>query len=561
MGRVNAIAFQPGNPKVVYVGGADGGLWRSTTGGGAWTPLTDTMPTLSVADIAIDPLDPKHIFVATGDGFGYGNPFWGGTYSIGVWVTTDGGATWGPTGLTIAVGLNRTIRRLVMHPKNPKILLAATSAGLMRTADGGTTWSTLWATSTFDAEFDLSNPNIAYATTTQVLKSTNAGATFAPLTATCAGARYNIEVAASNPKVLYTLCTNGTVQKSTDMGSTWTTTTAPGVTLYGYYDNVLAVSPVDANVVLVAGFDIKKSTNGGSTWAAVPPAGHVDNHCLRFVPGSSTSILSGNDGGVFGTTNGGSTWVSLNKGLSITQYYRLGLSRITAGLLTAGAQDNGNMKLSAGAWTSITNADGMGGFIDFTNDMTVYATIQYRLALSFADRRQLVDGHQHARIRRLGHAVPAGPGLAEDDLRRHQQGLQERRSGYDVGSDLRRPRGRCAVHHRQGQREPEGDSGGQRQQAVPHDERRRDVDRYHRHASGRHELPDRRGDERYQSAAHLGDVLRLQRRPESLQVQGWRRDLGQHLGRSAQHPRPIASSTNGAGRMRSTLAPMPACTT
>src|SRR5262249_42647601 len=147
------------------------------------------------------------------------------------------------------------------------------------------------------------------------------------LPATCPGARYNIEVAASKPDTLYTLCTNGTVQKSTNGGTTWAVTAASGVTLYGYYDNVLAGPPADPNVVIVAGFNIKKSTNGGASWVSLPPAGHVDNHCLRFYPKSSTAILDGNDGGVFRSTNGGTTWTSLNKGLEITQFYRLGLSR------------------------------------------------------------------------------------------------------------------------------------------------------------------------------------------------------------------------------------------
>jgi photosystem II stability/assembly factor-like uncharacterized protein len=378
LGRVNAIAFDPLNPQVVYIGAADGGLWKSTNGGAGWTTLTDNLPTLSIADIAVDPVTPSNLFIATGDGFGYGNPFWGGTYSIGVWASTNGGASWNPTGLTLTVGQNRTIRRLAIHPANPKILLAATSAGLFRTADAGVTWTSIWNTSTYDVEFNPANGDVVYATTNQVMKSVNAGVGFAPLTATCQGARYNIEVAKSNPNTLYTLCTtNGTVQKSTNAGATWTTTTAPGVTLYGYYDNVLAVSPVDANVALVAGFDIKKTTNGGSSWAAVSAAGHVDNHCMRFAPTSSTEIIVGNDGGLFRTANGGATWASLNKGLSITQFYRVGLSKTTPGLFVAGAQDNGNMKLSAGTWTSITDADGMGGFIDYSNNNTVYATTQY----------------------------------------------------------------------------------------------------------------------------------------------------------------------------------------
>jgi photosystem II stability/assembly factor-like uncharacterized protein len=377
LGRVNAIAFDPASPKIIYIGAADGGLWKSPDNGATWTPLTDHLPTLSIGDIAIDPAAPKNIYIATGDAFGYGNPFWGGTYSMGVWRSTNGGTSWSPTGLTLAVGQTRTIRRLAMHPTNPKILMAATSAGLFRTADAGTTWTSIWNTSTFDVEFNPADGNTVYATTTQVHKSTNAGVSFAALSANCAGARYNIELSKANPNTLYTLCTNGTVQKSTDAGATWSTTTAPGVTLYGYYDNVLAVSPSDANVVIVAGFNMRKSTNGGTSWSSVPVAGHVDNHCVRFAPGSSTTIFSGNDGGLFRTTDGGSTWASLNKGLAITQFYRLGLSKKTAGLLTAGAQDNGNMKLGAGTWTNITNADGMGGFIDFSNDNNVYAAIQY----------------------------------------------------------------------------------------------------------------------------------------------------------------------------------------
>jgi photosystem II stability/assembly factor-like uncharacterized protein len=377
LGRVNAIAINPGDPTQIYIGAPDGGVWKTSNGGTTWSTTTGSLPTLAIGDIAIDPTNHNKIYIATGDAFGYGNPFWGGTYAIGVWKSANAGATWSATGLSFTLGQNRTIRRLVIHPTNPDILLAATSAGLYRTINAGTSWAALWSDSTFDVEFDPSNGNIVYATTTEVKKSTNAGAAWASLSAaSCGGTRFNIKLAKSNPNVLYTLCTNGQVQKSTNGGATWSTTNAPGVTLYGYYDNVLAVSPVDPNVVIVAGFNMKKTINGGNSWSSVPTAGHVDNHCVTFAPGSSTNILCGNDGGLFRTTNGGTTWTSLNKGLTITQFYRVGLSRSTPGLMIAGAQDNGNLKLSAGTWTNVTNADGMGGFIDFSNDNNMYATIQ-----------------------------------------------------------------------------------------------------------------------------------------------------------------------------------------
>lgn len=376
LGRVNCIRFDPTNPAIIYIGAPDGGVWKTMDGGATWAPKFDTQPTLSVGDIAIDPTNNKIVYAATSDAFGYGSPFWGGTYSVGVRKSTDAGNTWAATGLSWTVGQNRTIRRLAIHPTNGNILLAATSNGLYRTANAGATWTQLWATSTFDVEFQHNDGNVVYATTTQVQKSTNAGVSFSPLSATCSGFRYNIEIARSNPKVLYTLCTDATVQKSSDAGSTWTTTAAPGVTLYGYYDNVLAVSPVNEKTVYVAGFNMKSTTDGGTTWSSVPTAGHVDNHCLVFLPGSGSTIFSGNDGGLFKTTNSGATWSSLNKGLAITQFYRLGISRTNASIMIGGAQDNGNLKYTAGVFTNITNADGMDGFIDWSNSNVIYAGIQ-----------------------------------------------------------------------------------------------------------------------------------------------------------------------------------------
>jgi len=376
MGRINCIEFNPKNVKHIYLCGADGGVWKSTNSGTTWAPKFDFQLTLSVGDIAIDPKNTNVLYVATSDPFGYGIPFWGGTYSVGVMKSINGGNTWTHTGLNWPVSQNRTIRRLVMHPTDAKILLAATSAGLYRTADGGVTWTQILPASTYDVEFQQNNGAIVYATTNQVLKSTNAGASFNLLTASCAGSRYNIEIARSNPNVLYTLCTNDTVQKSTDAGATWAVVTAPGATLYGYYDNVLAVSPVDEKIVYVAGFNIRRSTDGGSTWSTVPVAGHVDNHVIKFAPGSSSTLFSGNDGGIFKSTNTGATWNSLNKGLAITQFYRIGVSRTNPNIMVAGAQDNGNMKYTSGTFTNITNADGMQGFIDWSNGNVIYAAIQ-----------------------------------------------------------------------------------------------------------------------------------------------------------------------------------------
>src|SRR3954451_7929757 len=125
MGRVNCIEFDPKNVNTIYLCSADGGVWKSTNGGSNWSSKSDFELTVSAADIAIDRNNTNVVYVATGDSFGYGIPFWGGTYSVGVIKSVDGGTTWTPTRLIWTVAQNRTIRRLVMHPTDANIVLAA----------------------------------------------------------------------------------------------------------------------------------------------------------------------------------------------------------------------------------------------------------------------------------------------------------------------------------------------------------------------------------------------------------------------------------------------------
>ena len=66
-GRVLAIAVHPENPDIVYVGSAQGGLYRTTNGGSHWTPLMDNALSLAVNAIEFVPGQPETIFVGTGE--------------------------------------------------------------------------------------------------------------------------------------------------------------------------------------------------------------------------------------------------------------------------------------------------------------------------------------------------------------------------------------------------------------------------------------------------------------------------------------------------------------
>src|SRR5258708_17770304 len=65
-GRVNAIAIDPRDNNVVYMGAAEGGVWKTTDGGINWRPLTDDQNSLASGAIAIDPTNPDTVYAGTG---------------------------------------------------------------------------------------------------------------------------------------------------------------------------------------------------------------------------------------------------------------------------------------------------------------------------------------------------------------------------------------------------------------------------------------------------------------------------------------------------------------
>ncbi|MCB9194566.1 MAG: glycosyl hydrolase, partial [Flavobacteriales bacterium] len=203
-GRVNCVVEDPNDPATIYVGSPSGGLWRSQDDGLNWTAMLLDLPPVGVSDIAIDPANSSTIYIATGDGDG------GDTYALGVLKSTDGGATWNTTGLDWPQTLTRTTRRLIMHPTDPQTLLCATNSGIWQTTDGGATWTQRLAGSSYDVEYKPGDPTIVYACTDQFFRSTDGGASFAPVITGVPPAgdvnRMAIAVSAADPGMVYLLC-------------------------------------------------------------------------------------------------------------------------------------------------------------------------------------------------------------------------------------------------------------------------------------------------------------------------------------------------------------------
>lgn len=401
-GRVNFIRFDPTNSNIIYVGSPGGGLWKSTNSGTTWATQTDQLAVIGTTDLAIHPTNPLIQYLATGDGEAQD------TYSIGVLKTTDGGTTWATTGLSWLITQGRTISRLLINPQNPNTVFAATSNGVYRTRNAGASWTQI-ATAVAnikDIEYRPTDTTIVYAVSTGTFyKSTNGGTTFAttstglPAAASCS--RLSVAVTAANNAYVYVLASNTAygylgLYRSTDNGATFTTrSTTPNILGYsatgataggqGWYDLALAISPLNADQVMVGGVNIWRSTNGGTGWTlnaewtgSGVPYVHADIHAIEYLPGSGTTIHAGCDGGMFRTTNSGVAWSDLSNGLQISQAYRIGLSTTNANLLNTGWQDNGTARWTGtAAWTRPLGGDGMECIVDWSNANNQFGELYY----------------------------------------------------------------------------------------------------------------------------------------------------------------------------------------
>ncbi|MBN2680895.1 MAG: PKD domain-containing protein [Bacteroidales bacterium] len=401
-GRVNCVSFHPTNPNIFYVGSPSGGLWKTTNGGASWITTTDELASMGVSDIAIDPVNPDIIYIATGDGDA------SDTYTIGILKSFDGGLTWNPTGLSYNASSFKIIRRLIIHPTNPNILIAASNSGVMKTVDGGDSWTTSVIGHFKDVEFKPGDPSVIYASkysSSQVYKSTDGGDTFVVSSEGLPFpdiGRLEIAVTPHDPNYIYALACNSDdygflgVYRSTNSGDTWTEMiSGEDINLLGWqsdgsdaggqgwYDLAIAVSPTNKNVVFVGGVNLWKSTNGGASWSITghwwgdnAPYVHADQHTLDYNY-LTNELFSGNDGGLYKTADGGANWTDLSDGLEILQIYKFGTSATNPNILVTGAQDNGTMKMDNTDWFAILGGDGMECLIDYTNENIMYGEYYY----------------------------------------------------------------------------------------------------------------------------------------------------------------------------------------
>jgi photosystem II stability/assembly factor-like uncharacterized protein len=369
-GRIGAIECVPSDPSVIYVGGAAGGVWKSTDSGLTWTPVFDDQPVSSIGAIAVFPKNPNIVWVGTGEAA----PRNSVSIGRGVFLSLDAGRTWK------AVGLEKTerIAKIVVNPDDPDVVLVAAlgaawgdsqERGVYKTTDGGKTWKKVLyvneKTGAGDLAMDPSNPNKILAAMWEYRRwpwffssggpgsgiyiSTDGGEKWDNLTdknGLPAGdlGRCGLAFAPSRPLVVYAIveAKKSAFMRSADGGFTWQVVNdGNNIDNRPFYYSRLWVNPLNENLIYMLATQLSMSEDGGKTFRPLTTFSqvHSDFHAMYLYPDGERMVV-GNDGGVVVSPNRGRDWRFVAN-LPLGQYYHVNLDAQYPYRAYGGLQDNG----------------------------------------------------------------------------------------------------------------------------------------------------------------------------------------------------------------------------
>ena len=368
-GRVSAIIGVPGDPRTFWVGGADGGVWKTSNGGVTFEPQWQDENTYSVGALALAPSDHNVVWLGSGEG----DPRNSVSYGDGVYRSTDGGATWTHVGLDDS----ERIKRIVVDPRDPDVALVCAMGhewgpnrerGVFRTTDGGQSWEHVLFvdedTGCSDIDIDLTNPRNVYAgmwtfrrkpwrfddggKETALYLSRDGGASWKKVTTTPDEpmARIGISVAQSRPNIVYLITeypTAGTLFRSDDHGETWTMVNdnRNQLNFRAFYYSDVYVDPSDHETLYTLSGGLSKSTDGGRSFQRIANDVHGDHQAYWIDPSDGERVLSGSDGGMQVSYDGGANF-HIFRNFSLAQYYHIFVDDRDPYYVCGGLQDNGN---------------------------------------------------------------------------------------------------------------------------------------------------------------------------------------------------------------------------
>jgi len=422
-GRIAAIAgrVEPSGTITLYIGAASGGVWRSRDGGTTFKPLFDRQPVQSIGAIALDPNDPKVVWVGSGESWTRNSVSVGN----GIYRSGDGGDTWQHMGLPES----ERIARIIVSPGDSNTVYAcvpgrlwsdSNDRGLYKTVDGGKSWALVLkgpnaSTGCSGLALDPANPTRLYAglwdfrrkgwtfrsggdgadapSGSGLFVSDDAGQNWKRLDA--AGAkglpagpwgRVEVAVAPSQPNVVYAVIegVRSALFRSDDRGATWQERDrSSGMVWRPFYFSRLVIDPTNPDRVYKPDGPLIASEDGGKSFATISGGTHGDHHDVWINPKNPKFVVTGDDGGLWLSHDGGNKWWKADN-LPLSQFYHVSVDAKDPYQVYGGLQDNSSWVgdsaypggISNGRWENLYGGDGFWTFQDPTDPNFAYAEAQ-----------------------------------------------------------------------------------------------------------------------------------------------------------------------------------------
>jgi photosystem II stability/assembly factor-like uncharacterized protein len=415
-GRIAAVAAVNESGRLtVFVGAASGGVWKSVNGGTTFKPVFDRQSVQSIGAVAIDPSNPKIVWVGTGEAWTRNSV----SIGDGIYKSADSGENWTNMGLKDS----EHIAKILVDPKDSNTVLACATGhiwndneerGVYKTSDGGSTWkkvlagangssgcgmlaaSPLEPKTIFASMWDFRRQGWTFRSGgpgSGIYQSTDGGEHWTELNEKNSKGlpekpwgRIALAVAPSNPRVVYAMIESkkSALFRSNDGGKTWNRLDASRFMVWRpFYFANLIVDPKDENKVFKPDLQLLLSVNGGQSFSSVGGGAHGDFHDVWIDPSDPNVMYTGDDGGLWRSEDGGTRWKH-QVNLPVSQFYHVSMDNANPYHVYGGLQDNsswiGDSSYPGGVtnsrWENIYGGDGFWVFEDPSDPDYIYAEYQ-----------------------------------------------------------------------------------------------------------------------------------------------------------------------------------------
>ena len=399
----------------VFVGAASGGVWKSVNGGTTFTPVFDKQDVQSIGAIAVDPSNPKNVWVGTGEAWMRNSV----SVGDGIYKSTDGGENWTSMGLKDS----EHIAKILVDPKDSNTVYACATGhlwndnderGVYKTTDGGKSWRKVLAGANASTGCGMlamspAEPGTLYASLwdfrrqgwtfrsggpgSGLFKSSDGGEHWTELDEKSGKGlpakpwgRIALAVAPAKPNVVYAMIESksSALYRSDDGGQTWTRGDASQYMVWRpFYFANLIVDPKNEKKIFKPDLRLFLSVNGGQSFSAVSSRAHGDFHDVWIDPENPNVVYAGDDGGLWRSEDGGTRWKhQLN--LPVSQFYHVSVDNADPYHVYGGLQDNSSWVgdssypggISNSRWENMYGGDGFWMFEDTSDPDYIYAEAQ-----------------------------------------------------------------------------------------------------------------------------------------------------------------------------------------